>query len=98
MNQESTTAILDQLLDPVSASLTPDVAQRLVGLTVSPEVQGRLDELAEKCSDETLTADERKTYESYLRAANFIGVLQSKARALLAHSSSLNLPADPHGR
>jgi hypothetical protein len=47
-------------------------------------VQARLDTLAEKCSDGTITADERRAYESYLRAVNFIGVLQAKARAMLA--------------
>jgi hypothetical protein len=84
MNQESTTAVLDELFDPVGECLTPDVARRLVGVRASPGVQARLDELAEKSSDGTLTADERRAYESYLRAVNFIGVLQAKARALLA--------------
>ena len=84
MNQDPMTAVLDQLFDPVSECLTPEVARRLVGLRASPAVQTRLDELAEKCSDGTLTVNERSAYESYLRAVNFIGVLQAKARALLA--------------
>jgi hypothetical protein len=84
MSRESTTAILDQLFDSVGAFLTPDVARRLVGLRATPEVQARLDELAEKCSDGTLAPEERRVYESYLRAVNFIGVLQAKARELLA--------------
>ena len=84
MSQESTTAVLDQLFDPVGACLTPDVARRIVSLRASAEVQARLDELADKCNDGTLAPDERRAYESYLRAVNFIGMLQAKARALLA--------------
>ena len=88
MNQEPTTALLDELFDPVSECLTPDVARRLVGLRASAAVQKRLDALAEKCSEGLLSADERRAYESYLRAANFIGVLQAKARALLASEAA----------
>jgi len=84
MSQEPTAAVLDQLFDPLSECLTRDVAIRLAGLRASPEVQSRLNALAEKCSDGTITADERRAYESYLRAVNFIGVLQAKARAMLA--------------
>jgi hypothetical protein len=84
MSNDSTNAVLDQLFDPVSECLTPEVARRIAGLRASPAVQARLDLLADKCSDGTITADERAAYESYLRAANFIGVLQAKARALLA--------------
>jgi len=84
MNQDSTTAVLDRIFDPISECLTPDVARRLVGLRASPEVQLLLDELADKSSDGTLAADERHAYESYLRAINFIGVLQAKSRKFLA--------------
>ncbi len=84
MNEEPSTGVLDQLFDPVSKCLTRDVALRLAGLRASPEGQSRLDMLAEKSSDGTITADERRAYESYLRAVNFIGVLQAKARAMLA--------------
>ena len=87
MNQDHSTAVLDQLFDPVGDCLTPDVARRLVNLRASADVQARLDELAEKSSDGTLTEDERRKYESYLRAVNFIGVLQAKARALLASNA-----------
>ena len=87
MSRDPTTAVLDELFDPVSDCLTPDVARRLVALRASSELQGRLDELAEKCSEGALTAEEHRTYEAYLRAANFIGVLQARARALIASTA-----------
>lgn len=60
------------------------MANRLVALRVSPRVQARVDDLADRCSDGLLTPEERAVYESYVRAINFIGVLQGKARRVLA--------------
>src|SRR5437588_6058743 len=51
MSPASNTAVLDKLFDPVTECLTPDVARRLAGLRASPDVQARLDDLADKCSD-----------------------------------------------
>ncbi len=81
------TEVLEELFDPVGECLTPEVASRLVALRAPPKVQARIDELADKCSDGTLAPEERAVYESYLRAINFIGVLQAKARRVLAETS-----------
>lgn len=88
MNHTANSAVLDCLLDPVTECFTPEVARRIAGLRAAPEVQARLDELADKCSDGTLTTDERGAYEAAVRAVNFIGVLQAKARAMLANKAS----------
>jgi hypothetical protein len=84
MSQDPNSAVLDRLFDPVTECFTPEVARRIVGLRAAPDVQARLDELADKCSEGTLTADERSSYEAAVRTVNFIGVLQAKARAMLA--------------
>lgn len=84
MARESNTAVLDQLLGPLTDCFTPEVARRIAALRAPVEVQTRLDELADKCSDGTLTPDDRSAYEACVRAVNFIGVLQAKARAILA--------------
>lgn len=81
-------AIIDELLEPVTQCLTPEVAQRLVGLRASAEVQHKLDEYAERSSAGTLTPAERADYETCLRALNFIGVLQAKARRLIANATA----------
>jgi hypothetical protein len=83
MNDAPNTAVLDELLIPLTACFTPEVARRIAGLRASPEAQARLDELADKCSEGTLTPDESRAYEAAVRAVNFIGVLQTKARAML---------------
>lgn len=77
------TDTLDRLLDPVSRCLTPDVAQALVNLRADPSIQARLDELADKNTENRLTPDEREQYDLYLSAISVITVLQSKARMIL---------------
>ncbi|HEX7449283.1 MAG TPA: hypothetical protein VF306_17140 [Pirellulales bacterium] len=84
MSDRQNIAVMDDLLSPLTACFTPEVASRIAGLRASPEVQARLDRLADKCSEGTLTADERLAYEAAVRAVNFIGVLQAQARAMLA--------------
>lgn len=87
MIQPSFHSVVDELLDPVGNCLTPEVAQRLVGLRATPQVQEKLDDFAEKSSEGTLTAEERVHYEASLRAINFISILQLKARALISSTA-----------
>ncbi len=81
-------AVLDELFEPVSRCLTPDVARRIAGLRASPLLQETLDDLAEKSTAGTLTDEERQRYESYVRAINFMGILQAKARTVIAEAAS----------
>jgi hypothetical protein len=76
--------ILDRLLDPLGRSLTPELARRLVQLRADATAQGRMDELADRCNEGLLTAEEREEYEAYVSAANLVAVLQAKARAVLS--------------
>ena len=78
-------SVLSRLLDPVGRCLTPEVAQHLVALQVDPTVQARLEELADKCTEGQLSADERTEYETYVQALEFIAVLQAQARNLLTN-------------
>ena len=78
---------LATILDPVVACFTREVAQRVVGLRAAPEVQARLDVLAEKCNEGLLTAEETAEYEAYIRAMDVLAVLQHQARTLLAQAA-----------
>jgi hypothetical protein len=44
-------------------------------------LQARIDNLAERCNEGSLTPAERDEYETYVRFGNFIAILQAKARA-----------------
>lgn len=85
MNEPPGTPILDRLLEPVSRCLTPEAARQLVALRADPQVQERIDLLADRCTEGLLTADEREEYETYVRAIHIISILQAKARKLLAN-------------
>jgi len=84
MSQTQETLTLDRLLDPVTRCLTPEVARRLVELRADPELQSRVDMLADKNTEGQLTPEEREEYETYVWTSRFIAILQAKARRLLA--------------
>jgi len=81
MNQ--TSATLDRLVEPVVRTFTPEVARALVQLRADPALQGRVDELAQKCNEGRLTPEEGEEYETGIRFASYLAILQTKARRLL---------------
>lgn len=76
-----------RILDPVGECLTPEVARALIGVRADAETQARIDELADKCTEGTLSTDERAEYEAYVAAIDFLSVLQLKARGALARAA-----------
>ena len=79
-----TTVYLDRMLDPVSRCFNPESAKRLVDLRVDPELQHRIDSLADKSTEGALTDEETLEYEAYVRAGSLISILQLKARKALS--------------
>jgi hypothetical protein len=75
--------LLDGLLEPFGACLTPEVAQRLVNLQANETVLVRVEELADKCNEGTLTPNERAEYESYVQVNHVMTMLKAKARKFL---------------
>ena len=80
------TFIPQNILEQLSHCLNPEAAQKLIELRADPKTQMRIDELAGKCNEGTLTPAEEEEYDAYIYAANFIGILQKKARARLART------------
>jgi len=74
---------LARLLAPIGECMTREVAEKVADLRADPDVQVRVDELADKCTEGELTAEERAEYESYVHAIRVIGVLQAQARGIL---------------
>jgi hypothetical protein len=75
--------LLDGLLEPFGACLTPEVARRLVDLQANATTVARVEELADKCNEGTLTPDERAEYESYVQVNQVMTMLKAKARKFL---------------
>jgi len=77
------TAGLAKILDPVAQCFTPEVAKRVAELGADPAVQGRIEELAEKCNEGTITPEEMAEYDAYIQAMDVVAILQKKARTLI---------------
>ena len=84
MVRNTETFVLDRALAPLTESLTPDFARRLLALRADSETQALLDELGDKANEGELTEAERELYEAHIRVGNLIAVLQAKARNYLA--------------
>jgi hypothetical protein len=84
MKKHESGLLLDRILEPVSASLNPEAARKLLRLKADPKTRARVTKLADKCNEGELTPAERREYELYLLANHFVAMLQAKARVLLA--------------
>jgi hypothetical protein len=76
---------MDQLMMPLADGMPLDYARRIVEYQAAPEVQARIDELADKCSEGELTQAEREEYAAAADAIHLIGFLQHQARRILAN-------------
>jgi hypothetical protein len=76
-------SIFARLLAPVGQCLTPEVARQLVDLRADADVQARLEELADTCTEGQLSAEERAEYETAVAAMERISVLPAQAWRLL---------------
>ena len=83
----TTTTALNQLLEPLSQSLSVDAAQQILGLRIDLAIQARIDELADRCNEGLLTETERTEYESYVEGVGLINLLKAKARRALSKNN-----------
>jgi hypothetical protein len=86
--KHTTNNVLSQLLEPVGRIMPVEFAEELAAMQATPEVQARIDELAEKCNEGELTPEERTEYEAYVDAIDVISLLQAKARSVLARQTN----------
>jgi len=83
MDSPASTTVLDDLLDPLSRCLDEESARRVAEFRIGPSVQARVDVLAERANDGTLTEEERDEYDSFIDATDLIAILQIKAQQRL---------------
>lgn len=89
-------AILGRLLGPSNPTLSAAAAQALLDLDFPQDDRVRMDLLAAKAREGTLTAAEQSEIESYGWIGTFLSVLRSRARMALKQFSSTNGPAREH--
>ena len=71
---------------PVLQIVLPDKADALLKFRPSAELQERIEVLAGKSTEGTLTEAERAEYEGYVRANKFVALLQRLARQMTGAS------------
>ena len=79
------TSLLDQLTEPFAECLTAEAAQKIVALRADEAIQSRVDELADRANQGTLTPEEAAEYDRYLAAFHFVTVMQAKARRVFSN-------------
>ena len=83
MHASLSTPVLDEILEPVTRTLTVESARKMVDYRPRRKTVARIEKLARKCNNGELTPEERAEYETYVYAGEFVALLQAKARALL---------------
>ena len=84
----SAVGAIDALLDPLSRCLDVQSQQRVAELRVPPQVQNRINILAERANEGLLSEDEHAEYEALINAADFISILKVKAQRALQSNGS----------
>src|ERR1700694_4924706 len=82
MPADSAQIALERVLAAVGQRLDRQSAEPLLRLRADTEMQGRIEELADKCTEGRLTPEERDEYEAMIRVGNFVAILQARTRRL----------------
>lgn len=69
---------------PDQPNLSPEAACAILDLRFDGSAVCRMNELADKNRQGTLTESERQELEQYLRVGNFLNLMQAEARLSLA--------------
>jgi len=76
-------SILDRMIEPEKSNWSAETARALLMLDFRPVDHHRMEEHSAKASAGSLSAEERLDLEEYLRVADMVAILQSKARLAL---------------
>ena len=82
------TSILDRFLEPVTQILPAETARQIIDLRINPQLQEKLDALADKANQGTISAEERDEYAEYVEGLDLIAIFKMKARAALRRQTS----------
>ncbi len=72
-----------RLIDSQPDDLTPEAAKYFLRLVFTEEDQTRMQRLADRSDEGTLTETEAREFDTYLHIGNLLAVMQSKARLVL---------------
>ena len=90
METSSEMAAFDRGVRPVMQIVLPEKLQAIIGFRADPELQARIEELAEKSTEGQPTETEKSEYAGYVRANKFVAILQRQARRLISSQAGEN--------
>jgi hypothetical protein len=64
------------------------IGEALLRLRADPQLQARIEALADKSTEGQLTPEEREEYEALIRVGQFVSLRQANARRLLAQGNA----------
>jgi len=82
----NTSTALNQMLEPLSQTLSVEAAQAITALKISPALEARIQELADRSNEGLLTDQEQAEYRGYVEGAEILSLIKLKARRLLKDS------------
>ena len=77
------TAMLEQIAGLDAKSISPETARHLLDLSFSRSHQQQVDALSQKARAGSLTPAERAELDEFIRVADLLAILQSRARQAL---------------
>jgi len=83
MDTPSEIAAFDRGVRPLMQIVLPEKAEAVIYFRTDPQLQKRIDELAERSAEGQLTEAERSEYAGYVRANKFVAILQQYARRFI---------------
>lgn len=75
---------LEKMIEGLSKCLDTESAQNVLRFRVDARLQKQIDHLADKCTEGTLTPEERSEYGDIVRIGTLLAILKSKIRQRLA--------------
>jgi hypothetical protein len=87
MSANASTSMIEHLLPPADQSMPPEAARWIMSLRADAELQARYEELADKNTEGAITPDELRELEQFVVASELIGLMQLRARRVLANSN-----------
>jgi hypothetical protein len=79
----SEAAIFSRIFVDGRRSLTPELARHILTLEFSDDDKTRMHELAVKNQEGRISSEELQDLDSYIKVADLVAILQSKARKFL---------------
>jgi hypothetical protein len=80
------TAMLEQLADLDAESISPATARKFLDLAFSHTQQDRVHALSQKAREGSLTPTEAAELDEFIRVADLLAILQSRARRALKNA------------